>query len=147
MVLAQPELAGRAHHAVGFDAADGGDLEQQPSAGNGRARSSEHAEHPGARIGSAAHDLHRAFTGIDGQDLQFVGLRVLVGGQHPGDPERRQRFGRVGQLLDLEPDRGQLVGDLLGRGVGVEVVLQPRKGEFHAPTPPERVGTWSARKL
>ena len=51
--------------------------------GAGRA---EHAEHAGARVGRAAHDLDRlAFAGVDGQHLQLVGLRMLLRGQHPRD--------------------------------------------------------------
>ena len=125
MLVAELQFADRAHHAVRFDAADRRHLEHEAGAGDGRARGSEHAEHSGPRIGRAAHHLHRAVAGIDRQHLQLVRLRVLVRGQHLGHLERRQRLGRVRQLLDLEPDRGQLVGDLGRRRFGVEMLFQP----------------------
>jgi hypothetical protein len=50
---------------------------------------------------------------------------MLLGGQDPGDAERRQRLGRARKRFNLEPDSGQLVGDLGGRRVGLEMVLQP----------------------
>ena len=37
----------------------------------------------------------------------------------------------VGDALDLEPDHGELVDDLVERLVGVEVLLEPGEGEFH----------------
>ena len=33
--------------------------------------------------------------------------------------------------LDLEPDHGELVDELVERLVGVEVLLQPGEGELH----------------
>ncbi len=146
MVLAELELAGRAHHAAAFDAADRSDRQGHVTAGDIGARRPEHADHSGAGVGRAAHDLNCALAGIDGQHLQLVGLRVFLGGEHARDLEWRQRLSRIGQLLDLKPDIGQLLGELLGRSVGVEMILEPGKGEFHAPTPPDNVGTSSARK-
>ena len=43
--------------------------------------------------------------------------------------------------FDFEADPGQRVDDLVERRVCVEVLLEPAKGELHAPTPPDRVGT------
>ena len=89
----------------------------------------EHADQPGAGVGRAAHDLQRlAVAGIDGQHLQLVGLRMALGGQHLGDPERRQRLGRIVDAFDLQPDAGQRVGDRRRVGVGVEMVLEPATG-------------------
>ncbi len=36
---------------------------------------------------------------------------MLFGGEHPGHAERRQCLGRVHDLLDLQTDRGQRIGD------------------------------------
>ena len=103
--------------------------------------------HAGAGIGRAAHHLDRlAGAGIDAQHLQLVCLRVLFGGEHLCDAERRKRFGRIVEVFHLEADVGQLVGNRLSGRLGFEMVLQPRQGELHAPTPPESVGTSSARK-
>ena len=48
--------------------------------------------------------------------------------------------------LDLEPDHGELVDDLVERRVGVEMLLQPGEGEFHELNPPASVGKSSGRK-
>ena len=97
MILAQLEFARRAHHPAALDSADRRHLQGQIDARNVVARRSEHAEHSGARIGRSAHDLNRlASAGVDGQHLKLVRLRMLLRGQHLGDPERRQRLSRVG---------------------------------------------------
>jgi hypothetical protein len=110
-----------------------------------RAGRSQHSDQPGAGIGRAAHHLQRlACTGVDGQHLQLVGIGMRRGGQHPRDPEARQLFRRVRQLLDLDPERVELRRDVLRGRLGVEVVLQPGERELHAraPTPADSVG-WS----
>src|SRR5450756_865701 len=56
---------------------------------------------------------------------------MLLGRDHLGDGERRQRLRLVLDVLDLEPDHGELVGELFDRLVGVEMLLQPGEGEFH----------------
>ena len=48
--------------------------------------------------------------------------------------------------LDLEPDHGELVDDRVERLLGVEVLLEPGEGEFHALNPPASVGKSSGRK-
>ena len=89
----------------------------------------EHADQAGAGIGRAAHDLDRfAGAGVDAQNLKLVRLRMLFGGQHLRDSKRRQRLGGVRDVLHLETDAGQLVGDRFDRCIGVEMVLQPRRG-------------------
>ena len=42
-----------------------------------------------------------------------------------------ERLGLVFDVLDLEPDHGELLDDLVERLVGVEMFLQPGEGEFH----------------
>ena len=145
MILAKLELACRAHHPAALDPADRRDLQGHVAAGDIGAGRSEHAEHSGARVGRSAHDLNRPLARVDGQHLQLVGLRMLVRGQHARDLERCQRLRRVRQLLDLEPDIGQLLGEVLRRSIGLQMLLEPRQREFHAPTPPDSVGTSSAR--
>src|SRR5450759_3189986 len=71
---------------------------------------------------------------------------MLLGGDHPRDGERRQRLGLVVDILDLEPDHGELVGELFDGLVGVEMLLQPGEGELHELNPPARVGTSSGLK-
>ena len=49
-------------------------------------------------------------------------------------------------VLDLEPDHGELVDDHAERFVGVEMLFQPGQGEFHVLNPPASVGKSSGRK-
>ena len=146
MVVAQFELAGRAHHAVRFDPADRGDAQHHAVGGHRRAGQPEHAGHAGARVGGAADDLDRAVAGVDAEHLQLVGLRVGPGAEHARDLEVGEFRGRVIDAFDLQPDAGQGIDDLVERGGGFEVLLEPAEGELHAPTPPLSVGTSSALK-
>ena len=123
MLIAQLQLADRAHHASRFDAANRRDLQSQVAAWHVSPRRPEDSQHAGPCIGRAAHDLHRPVTGIDAEHLQFVRLRMALGAQHPGDAERTQRLGRVGQTFDLQADIGQLVGDLVRQRVRLEMRL------------------------
>src|SRR5664279_3464301 len=59
---------------------------------------------------------------------------MLLGGNHPRDGEGRERLRLVLDVLDLEPDHGELVGEPFERLVGVEMLLQPGEGEFHDAT-------------
>ena len=134
-------------HAAAFDAADLADAERHVLAGDVGAGRHEHADHAGARIGRAAHDLHRvAGAGVDHADAQPVGVRMLLGRDHARDGERRQRLALVVDVLDLEPDHGELVDELVERLVGVEMLLEPGEGEFHQLNPPASVGKSSGRK-
>ena len=133
-------------------------LQRHILAGNEGARRREHALHAGARIRRAAHHLDRiAGAGIDHADPQPVGVGMLLGLGDARDDERREQLGLVLDALDLEPDHGELVGDLAERMIGVEMLLEPAEGEFHhgdlrtwAPhhelNPPASVGRSSGRK-
>ena len=133
MVLGDLQLGRRAQHAAALDAADGADAERDVLAGNEGAGRREHADEAGARIRRAAHHLHRraAVAGIDHADPQAIRIRMLLGRDHPRDRKRRQRLRLVLDVLDLEPDHGELVGELFQRLVGVEMFLQPGEREFH----------------
>ena len=133
MVFGNLQLGRRAQHAAAFDAADGADAERDVLARNERAGRREHADEAGARIRRAAHHLHRraAVAGIDHADAQPVRVRMLLGRNHPRNRKRRKRLRLVLDVLDLEPDHGQLVGKLFQRLVGVEMFLQPGEREFH----------------
>ena len=83
MLVAELELAHRAHHAAALDAADRRDLKREVAARHIGAGRAEHADQAGARIGRAADDLDRlAVAGIDGQHLELVRLRMRLRGQH-----------------------------------------------------------------
>ena len=107
-----PSSSSRDEHIMplDLDPADRRLLQGHVAARDIGAGPAEHAEHSGAGIGRAAHDLHRAVTGIDAQHLQLVGLRMALGAQHPRHLERRQRLGRIVDAFDLEPDPRQRVG-------------------------------------
>ena len=140
MVLGNLQFGGRAQHAAALDAADGADAERDVLAGNEGAGRREYTDKSRARIRRAADHLHgcRTVAGIDHADAKPVGIGMLLGGNHPRDRERRQRPGLVVDVLDLEPDHGELVGQLFQRLVGVEMLLEPGEREFHGVT------LWSA---
>src|SRR3546814_7795634 len=104
MVVAELEFARRAHHPVRFDPAHRGDFQLHAVRGHDRAGQPEHADQARARVGRAADDGKRrgAVARIDGQYLQLVGLRMLLGGQYLGDAETRELLGRI---LDAFEDR------------------------------------------
>ena len=140
MLVGHVELAFGAHHAVAFHATDIADRQSHIDARHIGARTRQRADQAGARIGCAADDLHRlAVPGIDHKHLELVGIGVLLGGDDAGDGE-----GPVGRLvvdiLDLEPDRGEALADLIQIGVGLKVILEPGEGEFHWSFPVFTVG-------
>ena len=93
VVVGQLQLGFRDQHAAALDAADGADAERDVLAGNEGAGRREHALHAGARIGRAAHDLHRlAVAGVDHADAQPVGVRMLLGLDHARDREGASSF-------------------------------------------------------
>ena len=132
MVRGKLQLEFRHQHAAALDAADLADSERDVLARDVGARRHEHALHAGPRIGRAAHDLHGlARAGVHHAHAQPVGIRMLLGRDHARDGERRQQLALVLEVLDLEPDHSELIGERLDRGVGVEMLLEPRQGEFH----------------
>ena len=147
VVVGELQLELGDQHAAALDAADLAHAERHVLARDEGAGRHEHALHAGARVRRPAHDLHRiAAAGIDQADAQPVGIRMLLGGRHPSDDERRQHLAAVGDALDLEPDHGELVDDRRQRRVGVEMLLEPGEGELHVLSPPAKVGKSSGRK-
>ena len=93
------------------------------------------------------------------QSAQPVGVGMRLGLDDAGDDEAFELGARVLDALDLEADAGERVDDLGEGGRGVEMVLQPGQGEFHALTPEtprdevrsanaalRLIGRWGARK-
>ncbi|MCY1503245.1 hypothetical protein D9M68_373650 [compost metagenome] len=131
VVFGDLQLLFRAHHAAAFDTADGADGERHVDAGHVGSGSGKGADEAGARIRRAADDLDRgARAGVDHQHAQFVGIRMLLGRDDLGDDEGLEG-GLVVDVLDLEPDHRQPRADLFQRSVGIKVVLEPGKREFH----------------
>jgi len=131
VIVAELELRRRAQHAIRFDAADDALGERQLLARNIGPHGREHALHAGARIGRAADDLDQTAAGVDDADFQPIGVGVLLGFDDGSDDEAVVFARRVLDRLNLEADAGQRFDDLVERGRGVEVVLEPGEGEFH----------------
>ena len=147
MVVGDHHLRFRQQHAAAFHAADLADFQRHVLTRDEGAGRREHALHAGARIGRAAHHLDRlAVADVDHADPETVRVGVLLGGDHVGDDEGLEQRRLVLDVLDLEPDHGELVDDLGQRRVGVEVLFQPGQGEFHELNPPASVGKSSGRK-
>ena len=143
VILAQLQLAHRTHHAVGFDAADRALAKHHAVGGYGRAGQPQHALHPRAGIGRAADNLQRiAIARVNGEHLQLVRIGMTCSGEHMGNAEARELFGRILDTLDLQPDGIERIEDFRKGRLGIEVVLEPGQGELHAraPTPAESVG-------
>ena len=132
VIVGDLQLELRDQHAATFDAADGADLQRHGLARDERPRRHEHALHAGTRIRRAADDLNRlAVAGVDHADAQPVGVGMLLRLDHARDDERRQQLAFVLDALDLEPDHGEFFRDRAERMIGVEMLLEPAKGEFH----------------
>ena len=145
VLVGQLQFALGTQHAAGFDAADGADLEIDPGAGDMGAGGCEDADKAGPCIGGAAHHLHEARCGFHIAHAQAIRIGMLAGFLHPRHGETFKLGGRVGDLFHFEADADQPVDDFIEAGLGVEVVLQPCKGEFHV-RPPDSVGTCRAAK-
>ncbi len=79
VVVGELQLELGHQHAAALDAADLADAERDVLARDVGAGRHEHALHAGARIGRAAHDLHRiARAGVDHADAQPVGVGMLL---------------------------------------------------------------------
>ncbi len=147
VVVGNHQFGRRAQHAAAFHAANGADRQRDVLAGDEGAGRREHALHAGARIGRAANDLDRlAVAQFDHADAQAVCVRMLLGRNDVGDDEGLEQSGLVLDVLDLEPDHGELVDDLAQRCDGVEMLLQPGESELHELSPPASVGKSSGRK-
>ncbi|MNI34358.1 hypothetical protein D3C73_883470 [compost metagenome] len=135
MLVRHVEFLLGTHHAVAFDAANLADAKRHVETRNIVARTCQRTDKPGAGIRRTANDLQRLAaidvrTGIDGKNPETVGLWMLFSGQDFGDDE-----GLVGRLvidiLDFEADRREALADLVEGGVGLKMILEPGKREFH----------------
>ena len=139
VIVRDQELSFRHQHTAAFDAADGADAKRDVFSRNVGTGRREHADHAGACIGRAAHDLHRlAVACVDHADAQAVGIRMLFGLDHPRDGEGREQFRLVFDFLDLKADHGQLVRDRRQAFARVEMLFEPIECELHGVTPTGR---------
>ena len=130
VILRQQQFGFRAQHAAALDAADGADGKRDVLARNIVAGRREHADETRARVRRAAHDLYRrcAVTGIDHADAQAISIGMLLGRNHPRDRERGKQPRLVLDVLDLEPDHGELVGEFFDRLSRCRDVPSARRG-------------------
>ena len=132
MIVGNLQFELRDQHAAAFDAADGADGERHVLARDKGAGRHEYADHAGARIGRAANDLGRvAVAGVDQADAQPVGIGMLFGLDDTRDDVGREQLALVLDALDLESDHRETAHDVVKRGIGVEMLLEPGEGEFH----------------
>jgi hypothetical protein len=131
VLVGELHLALRQHHAVAFDAADLADLQRQVDAGDVVAGLGDDDLDAGARVRGAADDLLLAGGGGDAAEAEAVGVRVGPGLDHLADGEGGEPGGGVVQVLDLEAEIGQGLGDLGRGGAGLEMLPEPGKGELH----------------
>ena len=146
MLVRDAEFALGKQHAVALDAANRRLLQPEPGARNPASGRREHAHHAGVRIRRAADDLHLLRARIHQADPQAVRLRMRLGGEHARRREGSQVARAVLDAVHLETQHGQRLADLLERGLGVEMVLQPGEGELHSTASAIRPGMSSGRK-
>ena len=144
VVLADTELAGRADHA-GRDVPIGlarGDREAAREHTAGQHHDDQVA---GREVVRTAHDALRltgavGIADVDGAPVDGLAvlLRLRLHGQHPADHQRPgDRVAGSVDALQLEPERGQPGGELLGGDVGgqVDVLADPGDGGAHVRSP------------
>ena len=128
VVGADTELVLRADHAEGLHAADLGFLDLEIP-GQDRADLGEQYLLACGHVGRAAH--HRqgfAAAGIHRGDMEMVGIRMRLAGQHAGHHDPGESAGNALLLLhaiDFDADRGHRVRHLLGREVTLQILFEP----------------------
>ena len=132
MVIGQFELGARTQHAVRFDAPNHPFAEDDLLGRNCGARRGKHRFHAGPRIRRTADDLHWGGpSGIDKTNPQPVGIRVGLRLDDAGDDEILEGLSPVIDLLDLKTGFGQCGDDFVESGIGLKMILEPGKREFH----------------
>jgi len=77
-------------------------------------------------------NLHQGGApGIDETNPQAAGIGVRLRVDDAGDHEILERGRPVVDVFDLETDFGQRRYDLVERGIGLDMILEPGEGEFH----------------
>jgi hypothetical protein len=137
VVVAQPELAGRAHHAVRELAADLRLLDPEVAGQDGAGERHRHAVADLVVLGAADDRLHARGPQVDRADRELVGVRVLGAGQDLADHDGGERRGAGRRhVLHLEAEEGDGAGQFRHRRVERHVVLDPVERDLHAPRIP-----------
>ena len=130
VVVAEAELLGGAEHAVGHDAADLAPLEHE-TAGEGRSGAGVGHDHARHHVGRAAHHAGLTAAGVDVDELQLVGVGVLLDTDHARDLHAGDLGAGLLHALHLEAElveRGHEIGD---RRVDRGEVADPGKRYQH----------------
>ena len=149
VIIAQAHFAGRQHHGFRFHATNFASLQCNAGAWNEGTRQSRYTLHARARIGRAAdHGKQLAIAGINLQRAQPIRIGVLFGFHHMGNTEIRKRCAAIFHAFHLKPDGVERRQNLIQRGFGIKMGLQPGKGEFHRLTllPPKKVAKADRRR-
>ena len=132
MILGQFEFGGGTQHACGFNPANHALAEGDFFRRNVSAWRGENRLQPGARIGGAADDLdRRAGADVDKADPQPVGIGMRLGFDNGGDGEVLEQRRRIIDMLDLKADLRQRRDDGRKIRLGLEMLFEPGKREFH----------------
>jgi hypothetical protein len=136
VVVTEAELLGGAEHAVGHDAADLAPLQHEAPRQRG-ARTGIGHDHARHHVGGTAHDAGLTAAGVDVDELELVGVGVLLDPEHPRDPHTGDLGARLFHALHLEAElveRGHEVGHgRVDRQRGE--VADPGEGHQHVHTP------------
>ena len=134
VALADAEFVLGADHTEGLHAADLGFLDLEIT-GQHRAELGEEDLLAGGHVGRAAHHGQRlARAGIHGGDVEMVGVRVRLAGQHLGhhDPgESARDLFLLLHAVDFDADRGHRVRHFLRGQVALQILLEPIVTELH----------------
>ena len=132
----QAQFAGRAQHAVGFDAANLADFDGQGRfaglAGQGVAGQNQRNLVAGLEILRAANDLALAAAVVDAAEGKFVGIGMFVAGEDLGDDDAVQFAADFLHALDFEAEQGETPGQFFGGPVEMDVLPEPVESDFHA---------------
>ena len=135
MLVRQLQLALRSHHPLAFHTADLAHTQRDINPRHIIARLAQNHRDPRPRVGRAADNLLFALIRHHPADAQPVGIGMLGGLKHLGKREGSQFCDRVHHALDLKPEIGQRIEDLIQRRRRLQVIFQPGQGEFHRKGP------------
>jgi hypothetical protein len=130
-VLAEPELARGAEHALRSHAAELAALDLQPSRER-RAFERERRAHASVHVRRAADDLELVSAAVvHAAYAQLVGVRVTLHVQHRADDDVVERGRRALDALELVPGKSQALAELRRRRRRIHPLAQPRLAQLH----------------
>ncbi len=155
MVVAEAELTRRGEHAFRHDAADLAAFDREV-AREDRADGRERHQHAGLDVRRAAHHAQLAVAEVDVRETDAIGIRVRHDVEDLRDDHAVDVATGFVDVLDLEAELVQRVGDVRRRGLDGSELTDPRQRRTHACVPPmpqncrrkrtspsQRVFTWS----